>query len=266
MTDPQDTPGGAGPESRCPPAAPSGPFEREYRTGRYHGGVFSADPFVQDVLARQRARKLRRLIGPGQTVFEYGVGTALNLRYLACARRVGHDISEDAAELCRRFDIEYVADLDQLRGQRFSVVLCHHVLEHVPQPLGTLEALKEYLGPEGRLIVYVPFERGRRYRRYRPGDPNLHLFSWNCLTLGNLVTAAGLVVERARVRPYGYEQRLAPLAKAGMGTYRLALWLLRLVRPCDEIELVARRGDCGFPNADCGLRIADSRTRIADCR
>ena len=224
------------------------PLEETYRSGRYHAAVFSDDPFVQDVLARQRAHKLQRLIHPEDTVFEYGVGTALNLRYLPCARRVGCDLSEGSAECCERFDIEYVSDPDQLAADRFRVVLCHHVLEHVPHPLATLEALRRLLAPEGRLILYVPLELGRRYRRYRPDDPNLHLFSWNCTTLGNLVTAAGLAVQQARVRPYGYEQRLARFAKAGMGVYRLALCLARLFRPCDEIEMVATPG--GAPTSD----------------
>lgn len=223
---------------------PGGAVESKYRSGQYHRQVFSADPFVEDVLARQRAGKLGRLIAPEDTVFEYGVGTGLNLRYLSCRRRVGYDVSEVAADYCRRYDIEHVADLADLKGQRFSVVLCHHVLEHTTDPLGTLQQLGGLLAPDGRLVLYVPLETGRRYRRYRPGDPNLHLFSWNCLTLGNLVAAAGLAVAQARVRGYGYEQRLARLARLGMPLYRLALRGARLLIPCDEIELVAIRRGC----------------------
>ncbi len=92
----------------------------------------------------------------------------------------------------------------------------------------------------GRLLLYVPFEVNRRYRRYRPGDPNRHLFSWNALTLGNLAAEAGLAVERVRIRPFGYEQRLAKLTRFGWPVYRLVLWAARLIRPCDEIELIAR--------------------------
>jgi SAM-dependent methyltransferase len=245
MSDAEDnTPQRASPGAGPGGADPDGPglkgLQRAYRTGRYHARVFSAEPFVQDVLARRRARKLQRLIAPGETVFEYGVGTGLNLRHLPCAERVGYDISDAAAGSCREFGIEHVTDLSQLGRRRFSVVLCHHVLEHVPDPLATLETLGGLVANGGWLILYVPFECTRRYRRYHPDDPNRHLFSWNCLTLGNLVAAAGMTVERVGVRAYGYEQRLARLAKAGMATYRLALWLARLLRPCDEIELVAR--------------------------
>lgn len=213
--------------------------DRHYRSGEYHREVFSADPFVAEAVARQRARKLSRVIAPEDTVFEYGVGTGLNLRFLTCRRRVGYDVSESAGEHCRQFGIEHVADLADLAGETFSVVLCHHVLEHTADPVGTLRELGRCLSPDGRLIVYVPFEFNRRYRRYWPDDPNRHLFSWNCLTLGNLVSAAGFTVTRAAVHGYGYEQRLARLARLGMGLYRLALAAARLLRPCDEVELIA---------------------------
>lgn len=215
-------------------------FEEAYRTGEYHQEVFSFDPFVEDVLARQRARKLQRLVSPDDSVLEYGVGTALNLRYLACDSRTGCDVCGSSREYCRRYGIEYVAELRDLQGRTFSVVLCHHVLEHLRDPLGTVCELKSALSPEGRLILYVPLETGRRYRRCRRNDRNRHLYSWNCQSLANLVAAAGLKPASVRARPYGYEQRLAPVAKLGMPTYRAALALARLLVPCDEVELVAK--------------------------
>jgi len=222
---------------------PDAPEQREadprYRDGSYHAAVFIDDPFVERVLAAQRARKLARLIRPTDTVFEFGVGTALNLRDLDCARKVGHDPSPDAADRCEAFGIKFVHDPDAL-ADRFDVVLCHHVLEHLPDPFAALDRFKSWLAPEGRLVLYAPYEHTRDYRTYRPDDPNMHLFSWNPLTLGNLVTAAGYTVNHVHVRGYGYEQRLAHLAKWGTPLYRAALWLARFIRPCDEIELVAR--------------------------
>ena len=103
--------------------------------------------------------------------------------------------------------------------------------------------MQQLLSPGGRLLLFVPFEINRRYRRYVPGDRNHHLFSWNALTCGNLVTAVGLAVEQVSIRPYGYQQRLAMLAKFGMPWYRLALWVAVRLRPCAEIQIVARLSD-----------------------
>ncbi len=215
-------------------------LRRSYEHGPYQSQVHSTDPHAQDVLAGMRARKLQPLIGPDDTVFEFGVGTALNLRHLRCRRKVGHDLSDVSQACCQQHGIEFVRDLADMKDQKFSVVLCHHTLEHVPDPFETLGRLKVMLEPGGRLLLFVPYEFNRRYRRYWPGDPNHHLFSWNALTCGNLVAAAGLDVEQVKLRPYGYQQRLAPLAKWGMPLYHAALWVAGRLRPCDEIQIVAR--------------------------
>ena len=61
-----------------------------YTDGRYHAEVFSNDPQVQEVLSRRRAQKLQRFIDEKDSVFEFGVETALNLgRTLKCASRRG---------------------------------------------------------------------------------------------------------------------------------------------------------------------------------
>jgi SAM-dependent methyltransferase len=211
-------------------------IDPRYLDGRYHRQVFSGDPFVQHVLATRRARKLQPLINSNDTVFEFGSGTALNLRYLKCARRAGFDPNPQAGDSCRAHGIEFFKDLSELGSQTFDVVLAHHVLEHVENPLQTLQSLTPLLAPRGRLLVFVPFERSKKYLS---NEPNMHLFSWTPQTLGNLAVRAGLDVQSVSVSNYGYEQRLAPIAKFGWPLYTLALRLAWLVRPCEEVRLIA---------------------------
>ncbi len=210
-----------------------------YRDGSYHAAVFDDDPFVSSVLAERRARKLARWIRPTDNVFEFGVGTALNLRALKCAARAGCDPGPAAAQRCAEFDIEFVADLEALSGRQFDVVLCHHVLEHVTDPMAVLRQMRPHLKPGGCLVLVVPYEFNRRYRRWWPGEPNRHLFAWNALTLGNLVTEAGFSVNESGIGAYGYEQRLAPLARFGRPLYEAGIWLANRLRPCLEIRLIA---------------------------
>lgn len=214
-------------------------LEERYRDGTYHSVVFSSVNEVENLVALQRRDKLKQFVNSTDSVFEFGVGTGLNLRYLKCARRVGHDIHPNLHEVCNRYGIEACDDLVRASGE-FSVVLAHHVLEHVSDPLGVLRQLRQRVAPHGRLLIYVPFEFNRRYRRYAPDEPNAHLYSWNALTLGNLVTVAGFDVVSVRIRSYGYEQHLAKLGKIGRPIYRLGLSVARTFRPCDEIELVAQ--------------------------
>ena len=156
----------------------------------YHAKVHRQSLPIADAVAKQRARKFQPFVRLDDSVFEFGVGTGLNLRFLHCRRRIGYDISEAGRAVCQSAGIEFVTSLDDV-DHDVSVAICHHTLEHVPDPLECLEQLRRLLPVNGRLIVCVPFETHRSHRYYTPNDPNRHLFSWNPLSLGNLVTAAG---------------------------------------------------------------------------
>lgn len=218
------------------PAKTKNAIDSRYFDGAYHERVFQSDPYVQHVVATRRAKKLQPLISASDTVFEFGVGTALNLRYVTCARKTGYDPGAVSEAQCAAQGIEFVRDMSELSDRTFSVVLCHHVLEHVENPIDTLALLKRRVVTNGRLLLYVPFEHGRSFVR---GEPNMHLFSWTAQTIGNLVERAGFRVELIRIAQYGYEQRLARLAKIGWPVYAGALAIAGLVRPCEELQLVA---------------------------
>ena len=214
---------------------------------QYHRAVHGSDEFTTDVMARSRWRKFSRFVRPDDHVVEFGAGTCLNLMAMECERRVAYDLSDAGAAVAARHGIEFVTDVSDLAGQDFSVAICHHTLEHVPDPLSVLEQVKSLLRTGGLLVLCVPFETARMYRRYFPGEPNHHLYSWNPLTLGNLVSDAGFEVVESKVSPFGYERRLAPLSRVGDWAYRAGLWTVRHLMPANEILLTARRpgGDVG---------------------
>ncbi len=207
----------------------------------YQAAVHCGEPWVQDVVSRSRVLKFEPFVTPDDTVLEFGVGVGLNLRHLRARRRVGFDVSDVGRAACERAGIEFTTQLSSLDEQEFSVVICHHVLEHVADPVGILETIKKLLRPGGRLILCVPFETLRYYRRYLPNDPNRHIFAWNPLALGNLATAVGFEVEKASIGPFSYEQRLAFLARWNFAIYRLGMWMLRTLRPDNEVFLLARK-------------------------
>lgn len=214
---------------------------RESSPTRYHDRVFSASPAVRATLVRGRALKLQPLVAADQGILEYGAGICLNLAGLQCVRRVGYDVSGYGRDACTAAGVELVTDLAALAGQSFAQVLCHHALEHVPHPLESLTQIWDLLRPGGRLLLFVPFERGRHFLRHDPQDVHRHLYAWNPRTLGNLLDAAGFQIERISLGPYGYEQRLAPLARFGFGVYQFGLGLARLLKPVQEIRALARR-------------------------
>lgn len=206
----------------------------------YHAAVHVQDRFVLKVLAEQRSRKFQPLVKPNDTVLEFGAGLGVNLLNLRCERRVAFDASDAGREICRAAGVEFTTDIADLQAERFSVVICHHVLEHVPDPIQVLEQIGEFLAPGGRMILCVPFETTRRHRQFRPDDADHHLFAWNVQTLGNLVTSVGFKIEQIGLRAFGFEQRLAFLAKYGQPFYQTGLWAVRIPFPIQEILLVAQ--------------------------
>lgn len=204
---------------------------------RYFETVLGMDERIRSTIARVRAEKIQPWVDPDDEILEYGVGTGLNLVRIECARKVGFDVAEYGRKACEADGIEFHTDPAALEGRTFPVVLSHHSLEHVERPLDVLREIRECVEPGGRLLLFVPYEPRNAYS---PDDPNHHLYSWDHQTLGNLVDAAGFEIESIRLKPAGYERRLAPLDRWG-SLYAAGLWLARFARPVGEFFLRGRR-------------------------
>jgi SAM-dependent methyltransferase len=193
-------------------------------------------------VARLRAEKLAPWIRAEDTVLEYGVGLGWNLAALACRRRLGFDVAEFLAPELEKRGIEFVKRTEELASGLADAVICHHTLEHVPNPPGVLAEIRRLLRSEGRLLLFVPYERERRHRRFRPDEPNHHLYSWNAQTLGNLVQEAGFTIETAGVGRFGYDRFAAVWAcrlRLGEPGFRLIRWIGHAVFPAREVQVVA---------------------------
>ena len=172
------------------------------------------------------------------------MGAGWNLARLNCARKVGCDAADFLAPQLAAQGIEFVRELAALPAGCADVAICHQTLEHLLEPVTALRELARVLRPEGRLVLHVPWEVERRYRRYDPAEPNHHLYHWNAQNLGNLAAVLGWRIGELRVRAYGYDRFAANLAvklRAGEAGFRLLRRLLIGLRPLREVELVARR-------------------------
>lgn len=230
-----------------PPAIQPGEAARARYAGdagrAYHEGKRALPPVATPWVARARAELFQPHIQAGDAVFEFGCGYGWNLAALRCARRTGHDVAENVRAEVVRSGAEFVTDPAEFASAGFDVAICHHALEHVPEPLAVLTELRRLLKPGGTLLLAVPDERERRYRRFNPAEPNHHLFSWNVQTLGNLVTVAGFILRANHLRRYGYDRFAAKLAvklHAGERGFRLLRAGGQTVRPLREIVVVAQ--------------------------
>ena len=214
---------------------------RKYHEGK-RGIPTTAIPWV----AALRAEKLAHCVKATDTVLEYGVGAGWNLAHLVCAKRMGFDVSKFLEPEVHKLGIDFVASTQGILASSIDVVICHHTLEHVPNPAEVLQEIKRVLQKNGTLLLFVPFEKERRYRHYNPAEPNHHLYSWNVQTLGNLVADKGFQIAEAHVAPFGYDRFAAKWATRfclGEKGFRLLRSALHLIKPASEVRLVARKVD-----------------------
>jgi len=210
----------------------------------YHDTKRSIPEAAYDWVAELRAEKLIPYIGENDTILEYGVGTGWNLAGLRCKRRLGFDLAEHLQPVVESHGIEFVKDISAIMAASIDVVICHHVLEHTSNPPHVLEQILRVLRSGGKLLLFVPYEKERRYRRYDPNEPNHHLYSWNVQTLGNLIEDFGLRVLQGGIERFGYDRFCAVWAVRlhwGRWGFRFIRRALHLIRPAFEVYIVAQK-------------------------
>jgi len=209
---------------------------------RYHETKRAIPPAAYPWVARLRAEKLAPFVRETDTVFEYGVGSGWNLALLRCQRKIGFDTAEFLESGLQERGIEFVRDAGSLADGSVDVAICHHTLEHTLHPPTALTEIRRLLRPDGKLLLFVPFEKEGRYRRFNPLEPNHHLYSWNVQTLGNLVEEMGFRVVEGWIGQFGYDRFAAAWAdrwRLGETGFRLLREAVHLIQPGLEVRIVA---------------------------
>jgi SAM-dependent methyltransferase len=210
----------------------------------YHGSKRSIPESAYSWVAKLRAEKIAPYIKQTDTIFEYGVGTGWNLAELNCQTRLGYDLSEHLEPTLKSHDIEYIKDLSIIENASINIVVCHHVLEHVSNPPEVFKEIRRILCDDGKLLLYVPYEKERRYRQYNPNEPNHHIYSWNVQTLGNLVCDMGFKFIHGEIQEFGYDRFAAVWAvKLGLreSGFRLIRKAIHLIKPASEVCIIAEK-------------------------
>ncbi|MGD0294692.1 MAG: class I SAM-dependent methyltransferase [Terracidiphilus sp.] len=130
-------------------------------------------------------------------VLDFGCGGGNFLASLDCKARYGIEINPVAREEAAKRLTPFAAVDELPEGLLVDVIMSHHALEHVDNPLGVLRALRTRLKPGGLCVFVVPSETWYGQSRFRKGDMNQHLYTWTPLLAGNLFTRAGYEVREA---------------------------------------------------------------------
>jgi SAM-dependent methyltransferase len=212
----------------------------------YHGHR-QLPPEAETWVARIRAAKLQPHVQRSATVFEYGVGFGWNLMALECAEKIGYDVAPNLRASVEARGMQFFDNLEQIAsafGGHFDVVICHHTLEHLARPSDALEFMGGTLKPGGKLLLFVPYEKERKYRRYNANDKAHHLYSWTPSSLANLVLAHGFQLAEAGLRKFRFDRIAAVAAlrlRLGEPGYRLIRKMGLLLLPEHEIALIATK-------------------------
>lgn len=89
------------------------------------------------------------------------------------------------------------ATIDAIAGE-YDLVMLHHSLEHMPDPLGALGHAKRLMAPGGRLLVRIPLADSHAFRKYGPYwtgfDAPRHLCLFTVVAFTRLAERAGLAL------------------------------------------------------------------------
>lgn len=127
-----------------------------YANGRpLQNATVSREPSAEMLVEMKRLRQLSRKQAP--TLLDFGSGFG---RWARAAARAGFDVHAYEPSQARGAEsvdeFQLVHDLSEIEGMRFDVINLEQVLEHVPDPLQTLEQIKAYFAGGTILRVRVP--------------------------------------------------------------------------------------------------------------
>lgn len=140
------------------------------KTGSFQGDEDKASSDVYDysfdLESNRAAARVARLVGQNKTILEVGCGPGSQSKVfhglLGCDV-VGIEIDPARAEKARTYCRQvHVANLETddlsgfLKDEKFDVIVCADVLEHLRNPGDLLIGLKSFLKPDGYLVASIP--------------------------------------------------------------------------------------------------------------
>jgi len=120
--------------------------------------VLAALPTLSSAAVMEALKISARTSG---SLLDFGCGDG---SFMSRMQRVGWQVSgieqdRKAADSLRArlgFDVRPSLDDFSDRAGQFDLITASHVIEHLGDPVGTLRALRRFLGPGGRLIIVTP--------------------------------------------------------------------------------------------------------------
>jgi SAM-dependent methyltransferase len=188
----------------------------------------------------------------GARVLDYGCGSGNVLRRFSAARDDltlhGFDLDDRESSSLKRirgFRDLYVGTLPE--GSQFDIIVMSHSLEHLDDPVGSLDGIVGHLAPGGHLAVAVPDCELDAYKLLIAD----HCSHFSAVNLKTLLAAAGLHLGSIPTHVHSRELWAVAVAGAaapthGAGSFGdewLAPSLVWLARVRDQARRLTAKGD-----------------------
>ena len=158
-------------------------YDEQYFEWQKKMGVFGG---------RIKAEMFKPYIKPDMTVVEFGGGGGYLLNNIDAKEKINIEVNASARTEAEKMGIKCVKCIGDIEDDYADVIISTSVLEHVENPFEVLRELHSKLKDNGKIIFHVPNESCDT--EYSRSEVNNHLYTWNCLTIGNLFKAAGYFV------------------------------------------------------------------------
>lgn len=193
--------------------------------------------------------KFSQYISPHMKVLDFGCGGGWLLANITCQEKLGIEINPAARAEATQNGIRAVASTSEIKSGWADVIISNHALEHCLHPLRELQALLPKVAPGGTVIFVVPCEAVKN--KFRPDDPNHHLYSWSPMSGANLFMAAGFAVVESKAYIHIWPPRFIPrllrsvggrwLFEIGCRLYGLLTYMNLTPVVFSQIRVVAKR-------------------------
>lgn len=158
--------------------------------------------------ASQTGEYDRIKLNPQDRVLEIGPGSG---RFLlaaqhVCCSAVGVEPSPAATKIlraqgCNIHNSQFEEFARSYVGEKFSLVVMSHVLEHLPQPVDTVRQIKRMMKPDSVLLMRMPNAGSWAFQvvkgEWMGTDLPRHLIHWNARALTTLAQRTGMKIVKA---------------------------------------------------------------------
>lgn len=230
----------------------SGMFNGKLDLTNYRKNSFKDDKRRFDFLQED-------LIGKDLLDFGCGAGGFLHFSKEAANEINGIELDKAIRNTLNEEGISCYGNLSEIT-KKYDYITLFHVLEHIPNPTELIKELKQFLKPQGKIIIEIPSADDALITLYESEEFkkftywSCHLYLYNPYTLTKICGNAGMTVNYVKqVQRYSLSNHLHWLAKGKPGGHKAWKALNKDILDEEYAAILASLGKCDTLLCECTL-------------